>query len=94
MRTVWLAQENADLTEGRGPMVTKGAFFCKEDAERAAANLKRVYGFGHGEVAREPLEVWNSFEEWQQHNDNAVRSRALAKLTPEEREALGFAGAE
>jgi hypothetical protein len=33
MREVWLAQENADLTEGRGPMVTKGAFYNPAEAE-------------------------------------------------------------
>ena len=90
MREVWLAQQDSDLTEGRGPMITKGAFWSPEEAQRCAERLPGVMGVGHGRVAATPLHVYDSFEEWQSGTDSALRDSAMAKLTSDERRVLGL----
>ena len=49
MKIVHLAQEDADLTEGRGPMVTIAAFANRQDAEKTVEG-RGVMGVGDGEV--------------------------------------------
>jgi hypothetical protein len=44
-------------------------------------------GMGDGSVLE--LKVYESFHDWEHNRPEAVRSRALAKLTKEERQALG-----
>lgn len=90
MIEVWLAQQNSDLIEGRGSMVTKAAFTRMEDAERAAQMLDGVMGVGHGSVAHAPLKVYESLDEWEGDRNSEVRARALAKLTDAEKKALGI----
>lgn len=77
MIEVFAALQNADLTEGRGPMVPKALFM----------------GVGFGEVSG-PMHVYESFNEWPDKHlpdlSERIRDRALAKLSVEERKALGL----
>lgn len=90
MYKVYPAQQNADLTEGRGPMVTKALFTSEGDAQRAAETLEGVMGHGHGKVGA-PIVVYQSLAEYMDERYGEVRKQALAKLTREERRALGLA---
>lgn len=87
MKTVWLALKNADMTEGRGPMVTIAAFNEQRDATRAVTGWG-VMGVGDGDV--EPLLVYDSFNEYNEKKLMERRNKALAKLTREDREVLGI----
>lgn len=61
MFTVYLAKENADLTEGRGPMKTVGIFTDVEEAVKAIKG-RGVMGVGDGEVYS--VTVYDSVEDW------------------------------
>ncbi len=84
---VYLAQRNSDLTEGRGRSVNIAAFSSKADATRAARGWG-VMGVGDGDV--KTLEVFSTFDEYGNEQDEKVRRQALAKLTPEEQRSLGL----
>jgi len=83
---VWAAREEIDKTEGKGGSRIFAYFKKKEDAQQAAKH-KGVWG-QDGEV--EPIYVHSSFAEWQAHINQELRQRALAKLTEEEKRALGI----
>lgn len=87
MQTVWAAKKNADLTEGRGPMVII-ALFSDEVSARSAARGWGVMGVGDGEVT--PMFVYNTYREYVEEKDNEIRNRALAKLSEEEKRTLGL----
>ena len=87
MRLIYLAQENSDQTEGRGVMITFAAFTYRADAEMAVKG-HGVMGFGDGRVKE--VRVFDSYSEWASEVKLTLRQRALAKLTPAEREELGF----
>lgn len=89
MREIWTATQNADLTEGRGPMVPKGHFFDRGDAEKAALALPGVMGIGNGEVSG-PIKVYDNYAEWAGEHYAKARASGLAKLTADERRALGL----
>jgi hypothetical protein len=36
------------------------------------------------------IEIYDTLEDWAEHNEEAIRKRALRKLSPEERAALGW----
>lgn len=82
---IWAAREEIDKTEGKGGSRAFAYFKKKEDAQQAAKN-KGVWG-QDGEV--EPIYVHSSLAEWQAHINQELRQRALAKLTEEEKRALG-----
>jgi len=86
MRTIYLARENMDQTEGRGPMITIAAFEEEKDAKKAVKG-RGVMGYGDGAVA--PLKVYSNFEDWKHGKMTEAKRTALEKLTEEEREALG-----
>ena len=56
----------------------------KEEAEKYKAKNK------YDNIAEVNLEIFDTLEEWADWNTGKVRDRALAKLTPEERRALGY----
>lgn len=99
MKIIFLALKNADMTEGRGPMVTEAAFAKEIDANTFTDKQPGVMGrmsekgwskekYGDWEV--KPLVVFESLEEKIAWDNGKTRRRALAKLTPEERAALGL----
>lgn len=87
MQIVYQAQRNTDLTEGRGHNV-EIATFATEDAAKQAAHGWGVMGYGDGDVV--PITVYDSFEEYANKDKESVRQTALAKLTRNERRALGL----
>jgi len=82
---IYLARENTDKTEGKGPNITFAAFLKKEDADLAVSG-HGVQGIGPGSVSE--LTVYHSFEEYVANVDERLRRRGLNKLTPDERKAL------
>lgn len=86
MKVIYRAERNQDQTEGRGPMVPIAYFFHKTDAQRAAKG-HGVMGVGDGDVVQ--VKVYESFDDWGEGRRIELRERALSKLTPEERKALG-----
>ena len=87
MIIIYRAEKNSDLTEGRGLMTTIAYFRKKEDAQQAAKGWG-VMGVGDGDVRS--IEVFASFKEYEENHIDTVRARALSKLTPIERKALGY----
>lgn len=87
MKIIYVARENADSTEGRGPMVPIAHFLKKEDAELAARG-RGVMGYGDGDVKVIP--VFESIKDWKDNKKEELRQQALAKLTTEEKRALGL----
>ena len=65
-----------------------GTFTSEADAKKAAAG-RGVMGHGDGTVQEGPI-VYESFKEFVKKNPAALRERALAKLTKEERRLLGL----
>lgn len=62
---VYEAQENTDLTEGRGPMRTFAIFTNLEEAVKAVKG-RGVMGYGDGEVVE--TDVYESTEEIAENN--------------------------
>lgn len=87
MKMIYAAQQNADTTEGRGPMVTF-AYFTNEKSAKEAVKGRGVMGYGDGEVKVIPL--YDSIEDWRKGEKEETKRRALAKLTPEEKASLGY----
>ncbi len=91
---------NSDMTEGRGFTIIHG--YCRNKADALAiVNDKRFYGkfgtmgcapydngkFDVGEVA---IRIFESAADFFNYDKDALKKQALAKLTPEERDALGL----
>lgn len=88
MIKIYAGMENSDLTEGRGPMVAKGYFLNRADAEAFASTvLMGVMGVGCGEVKE--LDVYEDISEHPRWTTEMLKKSALAKLTKAERAALG-----
>jgi hypothetical protein len=98
--TLYVAHEDTDKSEGRGGTLVIGYYESREDAARAAEG-KGVWG-GVGRI--ETLECVRLGDDYYPvdryihastvvtRDATAARARALAKLSPEERAALGFPG--
>lgn len=87
MKTIYMAMQNSDMTEGRGPMRPIALFWHKPDAEQAVIG-KGVMGVGDGVVSE--AVIYNSYEEFLNLTNEEQRKRALAKLTPREKQLLGL----
>ncbi|QGT54335.1 hypothetical protein b3_0091 [Synechococcus phage B3] len=94
---IWQTYRNADDIEGRGPMVPDYAFLHKEHADRYIDEQPGVMGrraqwskqkFGDWSV--EVIEVFD-FDVIEAGLEKVkLRSKALSKLTPEEKLVLGL----
>lgn len=102
MFNIYAAFRNQDMTEGRGPMVIDRIFARESDAEEYILQQHGVMGrkpadygepswagMGDWEVKR--LAVMESLDDIDTFNTQAARESALAKLTAEEKIALGLA---
>ena len=95
-----MTKKNADMTEGRGPMVPVAAFLEEDDAWGLADRHCGVMGHRppsgswrgeqYGDWTVTPLTVYASLEEYQQGENSRVRTSALNKLSQEEKIALGL----
>ena len=90
MRNVFEAYTNSDLTEGRGQHVSIGHFVHESDAKRAT--LGRGVMGTDADVRTVDLHVcvYDTFAEFEKEQHQSTRDRALAKLSLEERRALGL----
>lgn len=102
MITIYLAKKNADMTEGRGPMIVDKAFTDQLVAEeyingkpgvmgRRPSDFKpngtwKLSGMGDWEV--ESLSVFESIEEMEENSESKIFERAMAKLSEAEKKVL------
>jgi hypothetical protein len=94
---VYLTRRNSDMTEGRGPMVNDKCFINRELAAEHIDNKPGVMGRAgkwseqeHGDWQVQEIDVLKfSVRVSEQEKENLV-SAGLAKLTQEEKEAMGF----
>ena len=84
---VFEVRQNADMTEGRGPMIHY-AFFTNED------DAKQVVGPNNSWYDYRPntLIVFDNIAEYNEKNRKDIIRRALKKLSEDERVALGLSG--
>lgn len=100
MKTVFLARCNADTVEGRGAMIPKAAFTHKSDAVTFIDNKPGIMGRKStkggwskergGDWDVEPLIVFDSLQEQETYKKDDFKRQALAKLSTEEKIALGL----
>jgi hypothetical protein len=64
---IYVARQNADLTEGRGPYVPRGYFFVRAEAEKANEMLMGVMGTAN-EAKVDTVKVYLTAQDW--HDDN------------------------
>ena len=75
-----------DIQEWDGGDRTNHAFYVA--TEHSAAYWKEKHQFDS--VSEKTFEIYDSIKEWEDSRSQATKERALAKLTPIERKALGF----
>lgn len=101
MITVFASYRNSDTTEGRGPMVVDKVFTKETDAYAYINGQTGVMGrspsqFGQngwaqmGDWTVKSIDVYESLDEASTAHTEALKAKALAKLTPAERRALGL----
>lgn len=94
---VYLTQRNADLTEGRGPMVIDKCFANKKhaedyiDAQTGVQNRTGPWSNKEdGDWIVTPIKVYYKAVDAVKENNEKLKKSALAKLTPAEKKALGL----
>lgn len=94
---IWLTRYNADMTEGRGPMVNGPAFLHQEHAAEYIDAQPGVMGRRakwsserYGDWCLQCMEVHETSLIDAEKEREALRAKALSKLTTLEREALGL----
>lgn len=98
MQTIYIAQKNADTTEGRGPMINVCAFFTFEEAAKFVDDKPGVMGRREkwsekkwgGDWKILPIAVFDNVAEYESEHQEELRQAALKKLTLEERRILGL----
>jgi hypothetical protein len=94
---IWQTYRNADDIEGRGPMVPDYAFLHKEHADRYIDEQPGVMGL-RGQWSQQKFGDWSvkaievfDFDVIEAGLEKVkLRSKALSKLTPEEKLVLGL----
>lgn len=61
--SIYVARQNADLTEGRGPYVNRGYFLIREEAERVNTALNGVMGTPNNATV-DRVSVYTSADAW------------------------------
>lgn len=99
MFTVWGAYKNADMTEGRGPLLLDKVFKEERDAHEYINGQSGVFGrkpdagvgwqnSGMGDWQVKPIRVLEHLADTDEHARRLALQRAMEKLTREEIEAL------
>lgn len=85
------AYTNSDLTEGRGGDVHIGYFRYEDDAKKAVKG-RGVWGTDASVrmVQDKTIRVFESYEEFTTVQTSDLKTKALNKLTVEEKKALGL----
>lgn len=76
-----------DSEDGRAPLTLVGYFTRKDDAEMAAAK-RGCQGMSDGDIQR--IILFESFEEYGNDHQQKLRASGIAKLSTDERIALGL----
>lgn len=80
MREVFVTMQNADLTEGRGPM-RPVAYFDDEASAVRCAQGRGVMGVGHGEVHAQTIFAdWDEWEAFAGEDVNSLRGLVSSRL--------------
>lgn len=74
------------VLDGVDRVIPRFYFTDKVDADR----YKSIPKNQHDSVFLKQFKVYTSFRDYQDNSDKAIRDRALAKLTPEEKMVLGL----
>lgn len=98
MKVVYATLYNADTCEGRGPMVIDKVFSNRRDAAAYIDNKPGVMGRRgkwseekYGDWKIEEYPVFDCLAEARQSDEKIKKEKALAKLTEEDKRALGLA---
>jgi hypothetical protein len=75
-----------DVQEWDGGDRTNHSFYVATKEEADKWKQKNTFD----SVSERTIEIYDSLEEYQESRAEATKQRALAKLTPIERKALGF----
>lgn len=86
---IYAALQNADLTEGRGPMIPRAHFTMEDNCHAFLLTLDGIYGSRQG-LECECITVYETLQECPDYQDKVVRAQALSKLTEEEKRVLGL----
>jgi len=88
---IFVAKQNSDLTEGRGPAIPIGYFLSREVAEWVNAKAPGVFGTKN-DCRVEVIEVCESktLQEYEGYCKEEEKRKALSKLTEKEKELLGL----
>src|SRR5574343_1138633 len=97
IKIVYLTKRNADMTEGRGPMVNDLCFANRNEAEAYIDEQDGVMGRrerwsqrAFGDWTIDEVEVLDSYRDALAVKKESLKARALLKLTKEEKAALGL----
>lgn len=98
----YVVKKNADMTEGRGPMIPV-AYFLYEDVawgfadqhtgvmgRRPNSGTWRMEKYGDWEVEEIDIQEITNIPDLKQQQQEEKKRQALAKLTQEERDLLGL----
>ena len=88
-KIVYLVRVNSDLTEGRGYMNNVALFDSRYQAEKCADDQPKIMNVGKSTDILEMV-LYDSYISFKDSEREKIRERALAKLSIEERIALGL----
>ncbi len=89
MQVIYGAQQNTDMTEGRGPARVVGWFKDKLVAESVNRGLPGVMGTKN-DCSVVQAYLFEHETEYRMMEQDKVKQGALSKLTKEEKKALGL----
>ena len=103
MKNIYVVLKNADFTEGRGPMLFDSVWENGDDAINYVSDQPGIYGskqhielnkygfyaYANGYQIKE-IPLFETYEGMEEIQKEKTRQQALAKLTKEEKEALGL----
>lgn len=94
---IYQTYRNADMTDGRGPMIPDLAFLFKKHADEYIDSKQGVMGIWrkwsiteHGDWQVREIDVLESSVIDLEKERARIREEALCKLTDQEREVLGL----
>lgn len=94
---VWATYKNADMTEGKGPMVMDKVFLERKDADEYLLQQEGVFGRrpspelgwqGMGDWKVEPLFIMEHLQDGVDYERARLLERAYSKLTDAEKKAI------
>ena len=89
MRTVFVVKVNADLTEGRGPMLVKHICADLNTANNIALR-EEPYGHANQFTQVEEMDILTSYPDYEKQQKEKLIKSALGKLSQAERKALNL----